>query len=297
MLSSIFSKASELVDRRFLLGLYLPCLVTAAAIGGLVITAIGWCQASKLWHSLSHGERWLILGATTVVIFFLASVVGTQINPLIRIWEGYWRPSFLRSPGVRLQQRRYARLGTSEWDMTRRYREFPAEGTALLPTRLGNTLLAAERYALDRYGLDSVLFWPHFSQLISSDERQLIDDARLSVDQSVVIATLSLLTSATALVMACAKLLPAALWIPAALGTGLLCWLTYRSAVLAATAFGDLVRSVGDLHRRELLVKLGFQVPTQLDDEKAIWIAVRKLIVRGGVDTDEERYLRYQPPP
>lgn len=182
MLGGIFGKAADFLDRRFLLGLLLPCLAFTAAVSSLVITSYGWNAADTAWRALSGSQRWLIAAGLTVVVFFVASVLGAHINWLIGIWEGYWRPQWMQKPGVWLQRRRYASLerldpavcdedqgdddeedGAGDtrrlWARTRIYREFPSNPDNFLPTRLGNALLAAESYSSERYGLDGVLFW------------------------------------------------------------------------------------------------------------------------------------------
>jgi hypothetical protein len=293
MLNSILGKAADLVGKRFLLALLLPCLVCAAAIGSLIITAHGWTAATTSWRGFPTIDRWLILGGTTVAVFFLAVTIGAQINSFIACWEGYWFRK-LRIPGIWLQKRRYKRLSgsDSDWATTRRLREYPNDPADFLPTRLGNTLLAAENYSRARYGLDSVLFWPRQYLLMPDSVRQLVDDARMPVDQNVVLATLSLLTSVVAVVMGVAGYLTWVVWVPAAGATILLCAVTYRSAVQAASMFGDVIRSVCDLYRGDLLNKLGFTTPASRDEEQQLWAAIGKILYRGDPDTDQEDILR-----
>lgn len=168
MISTIFGKAGDLLDKRFVVALVVPCLAFLAGVGSLAITAYGWKSAYTLWQSLSNGQRWLILGGAVVGVFFVASILGAQINSLVRYWEGYW-PGVFRIPGVRLQCRRYHSLTDSDRDSTRKFSEFPSSTADFLPTRLGNVLLAAENYSRERYGLDSVFFWPRQYLLLATD--------------------------------------------------------------------------------------------------------------------------------
>jgi hypothetical protein len=96
--------------------------------------------------------------------------------------------------------------------------------------------------------------------------------------------------------MGAAGYIPFAVWFPSAVAGGLLGVITYRSAVHAATTFGDLVRSVCDLYRRDLLIKIGLAPPDNPDDEFSLWQALGKFIYRGGVDSEEEGLLRYTAP-
>jgi hypothetical protein len=294
MLSTIFGKAAGLVDKQFFVGLLLPCLAFTAAMSSLVITAFGWSPATKLWGTLSSTEHWLVAAGLAIVVFFVASVLGAQINLVLAWWEGYWRPEWLSVPGKRLQQRRFRRLDDANpWESTRKFREFPTDPDVFLPTGLGNALLAAENYSRERYGLDSVFFWPRLYLLMPADVRKEVDAARLALDQSVVIATLSFLTSFLALVMGLAGCLSVAVWAPTVGGTALLGLMTYRSAVAAAVTFGDLVRSVPDLFRRDLLTKMGLTPPETPDAEKALWTAFSMFLRLGFTDTDDDALIRY----
>jgi hypothetical protein len=80
----------------------------------------------------------------------------------------------------------------------------------------------------------------------------------------------------------------------AALGGGLLGWISYSSAVRAATAFGSVIRAVVDLYRRDLIAKLAFRPPSDNEREIELWEAVAKFIVNGGVDSEQEKLLKYK---
>jgi hypothetical protein len=175
-------------------------------------------------------------------------------------------------------------------------REYPPSTVDFLPTRLGNVLLAAENYSRDRYGLDSVLFWPRQYLLLTDTVRAVLDDARRAIDQFIVIASLSVLTAFIATGMGLAGPLSDSVWIPTALGAAALALLTYRSAVRAAVTFGDLVRSVYDLYRRDLLTALGVAAAETPDDERRLWKALGQYIFRGATDSGDDALIRYVPP-
>jgi hypothetical protein len=294
MLSTIFGKTADLLDKRFLVGLLLPSLGFIAAVGALVVTAIGWADARDLAGTIPSPERWLIVAAATAVVLLFAVIIGTQVNSLVGWWEGYWRPSCLRRPGIWVERCRYGRLDDDDSsDSTRMLREFPSNTEDFLPTRLGNALLAAENYSRERYGLDSVLFWPRQYLLLPDAVRTVVDDGRRAIDQFVVVATLSAATALVAGGMGVTGLLGSTVWIPSALGAAGLTFLTYRSAVSAAIAFGDLVRSAYDLYRRDLLSALGIAAAETPEEERRLWIAIGQYLFRGATDTGDETLIRY----
>lgn len=64
--------------------------------------------------------------------------------------------------------------------------------------------------------------------------------------------------------------------------------MTYRSAVGAAITSGDLVRSVYDLYRRDLLTALGIAAAENPDDERGLWKALGQYLFRGANDSGAE---------
>jgi hypothetical protein len=297
VLTTIVGKTADLLDKRFLVGSLLPCLGFGAAIGSLVITGIGWTETHKVVRSIPNSERWLIGVVAAAALLLLAVLLGTQINRLVVWWEGYWRPKCLGRPFVCLQRRRYRRLNDDDpWDSTRMFREFPSDDSDFLPTRLGNTLLAAENYSRARYGIDSVLFWPRLYLLLDEPERAIVDDARRAVDQFVVLATLSATASFVAVGMGLSGFVSGIVVVPSALGAAVLAYLTYRSAVTAAITFGDLVRSVFDLYRRKLLFEIGIAPAKGPEEERRVWEALSKYLLRGATDTGDESLIRYTTP-
>jgi hypothetical protein len=80
----------------------------------------------------------------------------------------------------------YARL-------ERRRRRYPAAVGYLLPTPIGNILRAAERRPADKYGLDTIIVWPHLWLLLPETTRRELRTARTSLDTAVAAATWGLL--------------------------------------------------------------------------------------------------------
>ncbi|WP_067970918.1 hypothetical protein [Mycolicibacter icosiumassiliensis] len=297
MLGTIFGKTADLLDKRFLVGLLLPCVGFHAALAALLVTALGWDDARQLVATIPSPERWFLAVAAAAVVLVFAVLLGTQINTLMRWWEGYWRPRCARTPGAAVQRWRYGRLDDEDpWDSTQMLREYPRETADFLPTRLGNALLAAENYSRDRYGLDSVLFWPRQYLLLTDTIRTVVDDARRAIDQFIVIASLSVLTAIITTGMGIAGQLTDRVWIPTGLGAAGLALVTYRSAVREAITFGDLVRSVYDLYRRDLLAALGVAAAVTPEDERRLWKALGQYLFRGATDSGDEALIRYIPP-
>lgn len=299
MFGTFFDKITGLFDRRFVLGLLLPTFAFFAGAGALVATDLGWTQTISWWQHLSASRQVTLAIATAAGLVFAATVLGTQVVAITRVFEGYWRWGWadktIGAVGRRWQRRQLTQLAkdTSAMGYLREYLAFaPAELGAVLPTRLGNTLRAAESYPGDpeRWGLDAVFWWPRLYLIIPDSARAQVDEARASMDQMVVLSALSVMFAAVAVGFGIAGL-PLVVWVPCAGGGLALSWLVYRAAVTSAGVFGDLVRSCFDLFRGDLLTRLGWPLPGNLPDERALWGALGQQLYRRGTNSRDQELI------
>jgi hypothetical protein len=296
MFSGFFGKVTELFDRRFILGLLLPTFAFSAGVGALIATDLGWTQTIHWWQHLSTSWQVTLAIAAAVGLVFVATVLSTQVVAMTRVLEGYWRWSWadktIGAVGRKWQRRRLTQLAndTTAMGYQRQYLTFaPAELGDVLPTRLGNTLRAAESYPGDkeRWGLDAVFWWPRLYLIIPDSAREQVDEARASLDQMVFLSVLSVVFAAVAIGFGIAGL-RLAVWVPCAAGALALSWLTYRAAIASAAVFGDLVRSCFDLFRSDLLTHLGWPLPEKMPDERALWGALGQQLYRRGTSSQEQ---------
>jgi hypothetical protein len=191
--------------------------------GGLFVT-LKWD-----WIKLLH-----LVEAHLVVSFLLLFMVVMGIashleifnHQLYRLFEGYWHSSFLFFDSILKNEARIERdelqarinsLGDkylaakkesddSKLDESeRKYCEAIYEKRhrfadlrhkyAILPTRLGNKMLAAERYPLDRYNIDSVTLWGRLVTILPEDVRGMIRASRAKVDRALNFSFLFLCSS------------------------------------------------------------------------------------------------------
>lgn len=118
--------------------------------------------------------RLFLLLAYFALIYFLAAAVSSQWRNIVRIFEGYPLMAVAKRLGVKPlgQQWHHERMdqlqSDDRGDTALAYYRYPSEyhGNKILPTRLGNILLAGERYAEDRYGIDTIYFWPRLYPLL-----------------------------------------------------------------------------------------------------------------------------------
>jgi len=149
-------------------------------------------------------------------------------------------------------------------------RRIPAEPESRLPTKLGNTLRAAESWPRDKYGLDTVVIWPRMWLVLSDDAREEITNARQQLDQSITVWVWGLLLS---------------VWVAltwwALLAAVVVLAFAYWRAITAAEIYGDLVEAAFDLQRHELYSQLRFPAPTTSDKEVEVGEALTRYLWRG----------------
>jgi hypothetical protein len=263
---------------------------------------LAWMTGDGGVHALDAPARRLdswstpaqVAALLTALIFVGASgvVVGRLTAPFLTLMEGYW-PSPL-APARRLLVRRAevrrdaldardqqlaglvaANDATPEQrteyaQVSSQLRRWP-DSSPLLPTRLGNTLLAAETHPADKYGLDGVRLWPHLWLLMPDPTRAAVGTARESLDRAVSACVWGLLFIGFA---------PLSLWaIPVGLSVATASawlWAPARAAV-----FADLVEAAFDLHRIELYRQLRWPLPTNPADEREAGAQLTEYLVRG----------------
>jgi hypothetical protein len=255
------------------------------AVLGLFVLGIVWSGAPRQSPDLGKvaaraeqlsGWAGLLLAVTLMAAALILEPL--QIT-LVRVLEGYWGESLpgrlLAAPGKafhrsrrrrldRLQQRRGDnRTGAARREeAARRLGAYP-RAAAVLPTKLGNVLRAAEHRAGSRYGLDAITLWPRLYPVLADRTRAVLDDLRNQLDLAARFCSIFL--AATVIAIAC--LARHGWWLTVAAGTLLLAGISYRAALTAAAAYGQAIEAAVDLHRFDLLHALHLPLPANLTSE------------------------------
>src|SRR2546422_981742 len=91
MFGTFFDKVTGLFDRRFVLGLLLPTFTFFAGIGALIATDLGWTKTIFWWQHMGTTQQVALAIAATAGLIFVATVLGTQVVAITRLFQGYWR--------------------------------------------------------------------------------------------------------------------------------------------------------------------------------------------------------------
>jgi hypothetical protein len=292
--TTILGQATRFFDRRALVSGFAPnVLFWSLALAAFAAATRGW-QGSLDWWQAQSGTAQAVLLAGAVAWLVVAGVLTVNWHAtLARTFEGYWPDSglwekltiALRNRSTRrwqeiadrdsvlekqlidaLDQLRTrpndkeltAKAGRLEvkrqalgWEL---FLYFPREPEAIMPTRLGNVLRAAELYSLDRYRLDSVVVWPRLESTFEDGLPDQILDAKTSLDLMVTLSAFSLLFGipiAGGLAYGVAWDLP--VWVPVlVLAAGLVTRLWAATAVAASSLALAVVATASSWHAGEL---------------------------------------------
>jgi len=204
--------------------------------------------------------------------------------PLVRLLEGYWGSTrlarFLSKFSIDAHRQRRDRLEKGQIvlsaeeptesdrrrmeDAAYKLRRFYPAKDRVLPTTLGNVMRAGEDLAGRRYGLDAIVIWPRLYPLLPEGLKETVNDQRTQLDLAVrfcAVLFLGALISFTLLaVHGWWLLFPASLLV--------MTWISYRSAIAAALAYGESIQTAFDLHRFDLLKGLHLPLPATRDAER-----------------------------
>ena len=263
-------------------------LVPSAALA-LFVLALVWSGApgdapelDRILDEARDLDAWSGGLLFTGLLIFALVFQPLQIG-LVRWLEGYWPPALHRvAKLLRARFRRrldaLAERGGFLWrapptaaeiaeatEAARKLRLYPPR-EHLMPTRLGNALRAAEIRAGEPYGLDTVVAWPRLYPLLPDPVRAVVDGNRDALDVN---ARFCAVFTAAAIIAA-GMLAAHGWWLLVPVGCLVLAWLAYRSALAAAIAYGESIRSAVDLHRFTLLEALHLPLPATPEEERAL---------------------------
>lgn len=293
----------------FLVAAFIPSFVFVLLNRLLIFTG---CLPEQL------GDETLLLDLNLgdLVLFLLPFVIGAILmalnTPIIRLYEGTYRferdfllRSLLSRNRKRHQEfhaelnalrREYARAkpGRAKDSLVvaidKKHQELlsqdslvgsvlPHDERRLTPTRLGNAFAIMEEYPTYRYGMDGVTFWPRLLGVISEYYKAMIGDEKMTLDFLLNLSLLSVVFGLEALVAS--YYLPDPRYVVVGLAALLASYSLYRSSITTALTMGELVKSCFDLFRQDLLTKLGFDNPTDIEEERKIWSGLTNYVLTG----------------
>lgn len=163
--------------------------------------------------------------------------------------------------------------------------DIPLNPKRILPTKFGNAYAKAEEYAYERYGVDSVLFWPHLRSLM--DEKADSLSVRLGQQKTKLDMTLNLSLISGLITLESLLFL---IWIPAQFEAmllsifilGLILTISFYSASIRAIQLqGEFIKMSFDYYRHLILDAFDLPSPSDLFTEQTVWVRLAAFLRRG----------------
>jgi hypothetical protein len=296
-MTGVLAELSGVFQRRFLFNALLPTLIFATVLTALVVDSIVSLRAlSSWWVGLDVVSKAVTVLAYVAAVWFLAVAVASQWRGIVRLFEGYPAVRLLRGrvPGVAWHEARRrqmwrgtlepgAQLGADVADFDAAYARYPMledednDEDPVLPTTLGNILLAGERYSVSRYGMDAIHFWPRLFPLLPEQFQREYEEFVINCEFPLVVA-FQLLIAATAgggvIAATGGSPLLFVLWFT---GGSLLAYIFYVLSFSGAEELAEQQRTAFDLYRHRLLEQ--WPTPEDVRDEKAAFAEIQEFIV------------------
>jgi hypothetical protein len=300
----MLSSLPKLADRNFIVGFFVPTLLTALVTLWLFRDLEA---AGQIYEAVWNEKKWEEITVFALAVWVFSMLLMLINHQLYRMAEGYIGPlAWLGNR--RLSRRRDALAGerlkliqkeANETDQTEKGRlskridaidlelanYFPHSSFPVLPSRFGNAIRAFESYPPVVYGVDSIPAWIRLAALIPKQLGSATADARAEVDFFLNTFVLSLLLMITAFARFLFDLSGFEAMFSASYSklqwTFLLCmdgcmviaYLAYNGAVVRAVAWGEYVKSAFDLYLPKLANTLGYRLPDTLEKRREFWNA------------------------
>lgn len=165
--------------------------------------------------------------------------------------------------------------------------------TRLAPTRMGNIADTVQSYAVRRYDCNFEMIWSQLQRSVQKEDKAYggLQELKAQLDFLVTCCWLTVASVATwVVVLACWG--PSVPWfLMIALGGPVVAYLWYRAAAEHYRAFADLLMTLLDVFRFDVLKDLRIALPADVVEERVVWDSLHRLSRYG-----EEMNFRYQHP-
>jgi hypothetical protein len=166
---------------------------------------------------------------------------------------------------------------------SKHHQTLPHNIERVCPTSFGNTYAIAEEYPYDRYGIDSVVFWPHLRMLMQEkapNHSLRLTQQKTVLDLTINFAFLSCLITLEIMLMFVFSVYKPLLLVLAGLAFLLFIGF-YQGSIAAIQGLGGLIKVSFDYYRGLILVAFNLQMPDNLSEEQTVWVKLATFIRRG----------------
>lgn len=299
MFSTVLKEVTGYLDRRFVLILLFPSFLFWSGLLAIFVWPMGVGSAISSWSEQPTTVQVLESVAAIAWLVFFASLLENQITWITRFYEGYW-DGYLFGMGKFLRNLRkgYYQKSIANMDRQTIYYSYPPSKYSsayleyVMPTRLGNILRNAELYPYERYKIDAVLLWPRLLAVVPDGFSKLLEGAKSSLDLMLIVSFLSGIFAIVSGIYLLVTSGPWLLFLLCSLGGLVAARLAYLVSLSAAISYGQLIKSAFDVFKGDLLLKMGYEQPKSLLEEKKTWENLSQFVYRNF--SQEPNALRYK---
>jgi hypothetical protein len=300
MITDTLQQLAGLFSRRFSFNALLPTFVFTTTIVSTV--AASWWSieaAYAWWGQLDLLTHLLLLLTYSALVYFLAAAISSQWRNIVRLFEGYPLKKVanrlnIDPLGQRWHQEHMDQLASDEEGNTQQaYYRYPLKKHRgeVMPTRLGNILLAGEYYAYDRYNIDTIYFWPRLYPLLPEAFQRDHEASIIQYQFPLVVAF-----QATVTTVICAMVLlithsPAIAFAATLLGGTVVAYGAYILSLPSAIEMAEQQRTAFDLYRDRLLT--AWPSVADVKDEKAAFLEIKAFVVHNAPPTWDPQHRNY----
>jgi hypothetical protein len=307
MVTDLISQSTTRLDQRFYLTALIPTAVFVPAIAAVIIESWGSISGALDWYSnLPVSLQLAILAGAAACIWFVATLLTSQLWNLVRLYEGYpldkarnAMPELARFLGTSYHRRQlighmeqaeqetkrehHSEGTASVNDPTiRKYERYPSDPHRVLPTSLGNLIRSDEDYAALRYDFEIISLWPRLATVLPTDHLQDVERAEIEYQTPLVVSFWSFVLAGSSLALAASAVVPAELFVAIFLGSMASSWVFYRLSFSAARDYGDLLTSAVDLYHNDLLERWWPEL-LQIEDGRGRMRALEEFVREGRI--------------
>lgn len=288
MITEALQQLAGVFSRRFFFNALLPTFVfTTLTIGVVAVSVRSGSAVSNWWDRLDLLTRILLLLVYLALVYFLSAAVASQWRNIVRVFEGYPFIAFMKRRkrtmvGQRWHEQRWKDLRTEEkGDPTTAYYRYPHDfaGCDVMPTRLGNILLAGERYAFHRYGIDTIYFWSRLYPLLPPEYQRDYEQAVIQYQFPLVVAFEAVVATATCSVVVLLAHMSVFLFLAVLLGGSTIAYLAYVLSLSSAIGMAEQQRAAFDLYRDRLLS--AWPAVRDVTDQRLAFLRIKAFVVWG----------------
>lgn len=288
--------------RRFLFNALLPTFAFVTLTATVLVASFASIRAaSRWWTGLDNLSKIGVTLAYAIMTWCLAAAVASQWRNIVRLYEGYpLRKAFKsRTPGVRWHQEHLDELQPSLDDVQGfdpqgpppavlppdvsvsfdSYYRYPTidHRKDILPTRLGNILLAGERYSYDRYGIDCIIFWTRLWPFLPEQFQRDYEESLINYEFPLIVSFLAAASSMISGVALIVRQQPPLLFLAVFVGGFVLSYGAYYFSLSSAEELAEQQRTAFDLYRDRLLE--AWPTVADIKDEKAAFRLIQRFVV------------------